>query len=178
MISTDRGNWECPTVKALLLACALATLPALRTVVIDAAIAAVGFLISTTQPAASQAVSVEMIWKQALEGRKEDFKPVSPLVPPARYDHPYTGLLLEKIAEDPIDLAHRCWPQTGKNISGSAFVSGNSTTGENGSGFDSTRYCRIIIAPDYVLAQRQLTREQVRRHEIAHCNGWAGDHPP
>ena len=54
MISTDRGNWECPTVKALLLACALATLPALRTVVIDAAIAAVGFLISTTQPARSR----------------------------------------------------------------------------------------------------------------------------
>jgi hypothetical protein len=36
--------------------------------------------------------------------------------------------------------------------------------------------CELIISPDSIIALAGLTLEFVKRHEIAHCNGWPADH--
>jgi hypothetical protein len=36
--------------------------------------------------------------------------------------------------------------------------------------------CRVVIAPEPDAKRVGLTRDILLRHEIAHCNGWPGDH--
>ena len=37
--------------------------------------------------------------------------------------------------------------------------------------------CYIYIAPSSYLQRNRVSAEAVRRHEIAHCNGWPAGHP-
>jgi hypothetical protein len=37
--------------------------------------------------------------------------------------------------------------------------------------------CNIFLVSDDMLQSRRLDPEDVKRHEMAHCNGWAA-HPP
>ena len=86
----------------------------------------------------------------------------SPLEPPARFDFPYTGkLTLHKI--DKPDVWLQC-SDMGREVvrhdaAGCAIVG----DGE----------CTIYLATK----TRRAPVAEVLRHELAHCNGWPGDHP-
>jgi len=69
------------------------------------------------------------------------------------------------------EMADVCAPNPKAHIAmGCAIHFVHSVTGK------PTR-CYIYIAPDYYLKRWNITTEAVRRHEIAHCNGWPGYHP-
>jgi hypothetical protein len=36
--------------------------------------------------------------------------------------------------------------------------------------------CFIILAPDADIVAAGFATEDIKRHEIAHCNGWPSDH--
>jgi hypothetical protein len=96
---------------------------------------------------------------------------VKHLFPPAQYDKPFPGRVIENRAIDMEDMAGLCdpHPQAGKLLGCSLhFV--NPRTGE-------PRVCYIYIAPDWYLAKFGLDASQVRRHEIGHCNGWSHKQP-
>jgi hypothetical protein len=84
--------------------------------------------------------------------------------PPAEFDHPYTGQL---ITTRTLDQAETRWlcpvPFPHALALGCAKVM-------------FWRGCQIIISPDSVLAEAGMTLEFVKRHEIAHRNGWPTDH--
>lgn len=86
----------------------------------------------------------------------------TPLIPPAEYDHPYAGeLTIHKI--DRANVWAEC-SQNGaqpmrKDAAGCAFVG----DGE----------CTIYLA----MRTQRAPVKAILRHEIAHCNGWAADHP-
>ncbi len=80
-------------------------------------------------------------------------------LPPPEYSKPWAGQVVETIAYDREDLDRLCAPQPQKGgILGCAHRSGSD--------------CVISIAPLDVLKKRDIMIEAVRRHEIAHCNGW------
>jgi hypothetical protein len=37
--------------------------------------------------------------------------------------------------------------------------------------------CHVIMLPDDVIRATGWTTGLLLRHELAHCNGWPGDHP-
>ena len=88
--------------------------------------------------------------------------------PPAIYDHVYHGKLVERRGT-PAQVEHFCHTQQGivspYRALGCAIHRGKS--------------CTIMITQvgGKVTAQVQ---SQIRRHEMAHCNGWPADHtrPP
>lgn len=83
----------------------------------------------------------------------------STLEPPARFDHPYDGPVeLQYLPK--ADIRRECGQD--KFTSGCAWVEGGT--------------CHVLIAlytPKVSVARRPV----LVRHEIAHCNGWPGDHP-
>jgi hypothetical protein len=86
------------------------------------------------------------------------------VTPPAEYDKPFVGKLEEFIAKDQEELASFCW---GLSVLGCAKHWPASESGPP--------LCDIYLAPDELIRKRGLTTEIVRRHEMAHCNGWS--HP-
>ncbi len=75
--------------------------------------------------------------------------------PPARYDHPYTGRL--EVRHVPRQVAEDICPfSRGATGWGCAFL--------------RTSSCLIILV--------EGASPEVLQHEIAHCNGWPGDHTP
>ena len=86
----------------------------------------------------------------------------TPLEPPARYDHPYDG----PVEIRKIDRAN-VWKECSRNgavkmrrdVAGCARV-------EDG-------VCIIHLA----MKTRRAPLDAILRHEIAHCNGWPGNHP-
>jgi hypothetical protein len=85
--------------------------------------------------------------------------------PPAEYDHPYKGELLLWPVKSQADVRAFC-PES-KFAAGFALACARVRTGR----------CTVAIAPDDELRKFGFTHEIVWRHEIAHCNGWPGDHP-
>jgi hypothetical protein len=89
---------------------------------------------------------------------------VAELEPPAQYDHPYDGLVGERVipvAETRVICDSLGASQASADAPGGvacAWVSDNTC---------------FIILPDDELAPV----DTYRRHEIAHCNGWPADHP-
>ena len=91
----------------------------------------------------------------------------SRLDPPQAYLHAFAGELvehplptLEQVADACADLSARHgWDLRITNPGGCAFPI-------------SPTYCQIV----YWQADRGL-QTRIRNHEIAHCNGWAWDHP-
>jgi hypothetical protein len=74
------------------------------------------------------------------------------------------------VAQSLDEMAELCYPhpRAGKLL-GCSFHFFHSVT--------SKPRCYVYIAPEFWLAHNGVTVEQVRRHELAHCNGWPGDHP-
>ena len=89
------------------------------------------------------------------------------LVPPKEYDHPYNGpgQLYITYAESQDEVRRLCpnapFPKAG--------AYGCSMT-------SPTKGCWVILAPEEDMKKVGVWMDLIRRHEIAHCNGWPGDH--
>ena len=83
--------------------------------------------------------------------------------PPAEYDHPYKGELFEWTVKDQAELRAMC-PNTKFNL-GFALAC---TMPQGGR-------CWMFLVPDDEI-KKFFPLDLVKRHEIAHCNGWPGDH--
>src|SRR5262245_22352274 len=78
-----------------------------------------------------------------------------PLRPPKRFDHAFTG----KLVEHPGDIQEvQMWCATMYGVPFPYLVEG----------------CALPMGKRCEIA---FTRKAVRRHEIAHCNGWPEHHP-
>ena len=85
-----------------------------------------------------------------------------PLEPPARFDHPYAGDVdLRQISRANV------WKECSRNgaVKMRRDVAGCSRV-EAGA-------CIIHLA----MKTRRAPLQEILRHEIAHCNGWPGNHP-
>jgi hypothetical protein len=88
-------------------------------------------------------------------------------LPPKYYDHPFDGEVIENTV-DMKEMDRLCKPRRNPEVIplGCAFHYSN-----------QPKSCYILIAPLAVLQKHRLVPETVRRHEIAHCNGWPWYHP-
>jgi hypothetical protein len=80
------------------------------------------------------------------------------LEPPARYDHPYKGHVVERVVPA-AEVPSLCMP-TGADPFGAACS------------LESNGTCYIVLPSD-----GRAPVSTFRRHEIAHCNGWPANHP-
>jgi hypothetical protein len=80
------------------------------------------------------------------------------ILPPPKYDVPYTGKLTLVISDD---VASTCFTSTIACANPGQFSS-----------------CHIIMAPDELIISKGLDPLDVFRHEQGHCNGWPIDHRP
>jgi hypothetical protein len=80
------------------------------------------------------------------------------LEPPARYDHPYSGQVDERVLPE-AEVRSLCMSK-GADLSGVACS------------WQSNGTCHIVIPNDGVAPVSAF-----RQHEIAHCNGWPANHP-
>jgi hypothetical protein len=87
------------------------------------------------------------------------------VAPPAIYDHGYHGRL-EVRRGTLAEVEHYCHTQHG-------IVSAYRALG-CAKVFHNHCFVMIPVVGGKVTAQLQA---DIRRHEIAHCNGWGGDHP-
>jgi hypothetical protein len=86
------------------------------------------------------------------------------LIPPKQYDRPYKGDLQVTVAKSQQHVRELC-PGTKFGWIGAlgcAHVIGNK--------------CCVIMAPDADITKAGFPPDLIKRHEIAHCNGWPADH--
>ena len=90
--------------------------------------------------------------------------------PPPQYDRPYTGTLTIERVADPAAVLVQC-PEL-KNPAGCAKVA------------KDLSWCKVYIVSDEYIKRIPRKEETIGysyenflRHELAHCNGWPGDHP-
>lgn len=85
-----------------------------------------------------------------------------PLAPPARYDHPYKGHL------NTIVVPYGTARQNCYKLGGAVLPDNTAACAIVGNG-----RCTIVLPRSPVA---DLVKA-LRRHEIAHCNGWPSNHP-
>ena len=78
------------------------------------------------------------------------------VLPPPKYDVPYTGKLTLVISDD---VASNCFESTI-----ACAYRGQSSS------------CRIIMAPNELIISKGFDPLDIFRHEQGHCNGWPPDH--
>jgi hypothetical protein len=102
----------------------------------------------------------------AAAGAAADQTPLR-LIPPKEYDHPYTkGTLIVSIASRQEEVRQAC--------PGAPF---HPQIGALGCSYAKASFgCWVVLAPPEVITAAGFPPELVRRHEIAHCNGWPADH--
>ncbi len=83
--------------------------------------------------------------------------PIYVLEPPARYNHPYSGPVIERVL--PLSEARRACARMGVYAEACSWVAKSKCY------LVIPRGGRVRDLPAYV------------RHERAHCNGWPEDHP-
>jgi hypothetical protein len=83
-------------------------------------------------------------------------------LPPPEFDRPYTGKLTVLKEDNFVFIRHVCADVP--NAIACSFRTYDSVSGE-------TLSCLIMLGPG------TWEDERAMRHEIAHCNGWPGDHP-
>ena len=91
--------------------------------------------------------------------------------PPPQYDRPYTGTLTIERVADSAALQVHC-PEL-KDHAGCAKVAKDRS------------WCKVYIVSDEDINRRSAEERKLfgysyanfLRHELAHCNGWPGDHP-
>jgi hypothetical protein len=86
------------------------------------------------------------------------------ILPPAEYDKPYAGQLELVVVDSQDDVRARCESTRGLPIAIACSM-------------HTSDHCRIIIANERVIASIGHAYSVVMRHELAHCNGWPGNHP-
>jgi hypothetical protein len=88
------------------------------------------------------------------------------LLPPPEYDIPYSGrLTITRLAsQDEVRAACPAakWPA---NVALACNLRWGTTR------------CDVYIVADNVLNGYGIDYDSTLRHELAHCNGWPGDHP-
>jgi hypothetical protein len=92
------------------------------------------------------------------------------LNPPKEFDHPYTGYLITQIAKDQDEVRRLC---NAKFTQGIAPACSYRVAPDKRNPLGS---CTIIMLPEEQLEALGLPLYLIWRHEIAHCNGWPGDH--
>ena len=80
-----------------------------------------------------------------------------PELPPAEYDRPYTGHLIEDTYERVDAIRYHCLQPESKLIA---------------CAFPAKIVCHIILPSRDLAWRRGYRLPDIRRHEIAHCNGW------
>jgi hypothetical protein len=87
------------------------------------------------------------------------------ILPPPQYDHPFKGHTIVRLGSL-AEIKNFCHTRHG--IVSAYQALGCATV--------QPRRCYIMIPKvgGQITARMQ---SEIRRHEIAHCNGWAGDHP-
>src|SRR5262245_23991669 len=90
-------------------------------------------------------------------------------LPPAMYDKPFTGHLIEEYAKSPEELRTIC------NNNYRALACTRAYLNPDG----LPHSCTITYAPAWRLEQvaKVLSFEAIRRHEIGHCHGWKHSEP-
>src|SRR5262249_17495298 len=92
------------------------------------------------------------------------------VVPPPRYDHPYEGKLYMLVVTQQ-GVRTMC-PDTTFNL---GFALG--CTKKRPPSFEAPLgTCYVYLATDAEVNKAGHPPSIVRRHEIAHCNGWSADH--
>jgi hypothetical protein len=86
------------------------------------------------------------------------------IIPPPEFDHPFAGTVIVIPARDQNHVLELC--------PGSKFVAGFPALA-----CAHLTPCKIVLAADDVIKEAGHLPDLVRRHEIAHCNGWPADHP-
>jgi len=84
------------------------------------------------------------------------------ILPPGKYDHDYEGDLTIKMVDSVEELRALCKQDNPQMLACSMH---------------NSKACLIIMVNDDVMRIRGWTTGLLLRHEIGHCNGWAGDHP-
>jgi len=82
-------------------------------------------------------------------------------VPPERYDHPYNGVVIERVL--PLDEVRKLCVYIG--VGPADGCSGYVTLQ------DGAQACFVVLPTDGF-----DNIDNYRRHEIAHCNGWPANH--
>ena len=92
------------------------------------------------------------------------------IVPPAAFDGPYKGNLQVTIVESEADVMKQCPVTSYPAKLGCAHRRGQ--IGPDGPFAE----CHIVIANEATTESWGFTLATIYRHELAHCNGWPGDH--
>jgi hypothetical protein len=104
-------------------------------------------------------------------GWPDDHSSPSSEPPPAKYDHPFDGVV--RVDRN----MHDCEEDMGPSKWRLACTTGR-VAYYDAEGHDDTKsLCIIHMLPDKELRARGFTSEMILRHEIGHCNGWPEDHP-
>lgn len=88
--------------------------------------------------------------------------------PPARFDHPYPGKLVETYLPQP-QVFSEC-----QKVFKTYNIKADGFTGRGCAAIIAPNVCKIIIVDQ---PYRGSTPEAIRRHEIGHCNDWPANHP-
>lgn len=96
------------------------------------------------------------------------FELLAPIEPPAQFDHRYAGTMVSIVA--PLDEADAICRAMEMVFYGETLPDDHVFMG---CAFWANGHC-IVVAAD---RKEEPTTEQTLRHERAHCNGWAADHP-
>jgi hypothetical protein len=132
-------------------------------------------------PAAAQSIPAvkDADWCRAFDPKTEDPACVNPvsrkppvpirpglyLTPPLEYDHPYSGELITTVVDSQDKVRELC-PEAKFSPTIGALACARLGDGK----------CWIVIADDELITSLGHIPDLVRGHEIAHCNGWPGDH--
>src|SRR5262245_22195841 len=88
-------------------------------------------------------------------------------MPPAEYDVPYTGELTIWRVQSQQGIRQHCWRATFTEHAIACTVHSRPYP---------SAWCDVYVLEDAILKKVGLTLAAVLRHELAHCNGWPGDH--
>jgi len=92
------------------------------------------------------------------------------IIPPAQYDQPFQGTVVEVTVEDIKDMAIACAPNP---LAATAVACAARV--------DRPEYafprCYINYGPEWYRKRNRMSLDVVRQQKIAHCNGWPQTHP-
>jgi hypothetical protein len=120
-------------------------------------------------PAAAQS-RMEQSWLKNLTPDPPRQKAASrQILPPVEYDRPYPGQLVVTRVATEREVVNLCPKTAFPQKLGCSYMKDRMPDG-------SWAKCFVIMVADDIIAAAGFTPEIVSRHELGHCNGWAGDH--
>jgi hypothetical protein len=133
------------------------------------AIALLALAIAPATPAAADNLVQNPPLSSFFKEQPPQRKPLR-LNPPPEYDHPYTGYLIVQTARDQDEVRRLCNTKFTLGVAlACSYRREPDTLYPKGS-------CTVVILPEAQLTAAGLPLDLIWRHEIAHCNGWPGDH--